>query len=102
MGQRRWAGIWARGTFFDLTQSVANQPEGGTPSSIRCYKLADRDLSTEGGIWFESRHDPDAPGTGAFYAAGPAFVLEGNAGLLRRQRDAAAPKGGRRHRRSRR
>lgn len=69
-------GEYHTGTFLDLMQPLEMQSGEGSRSGILCYKLADRDLCTEGGIWFQSWRDLDSPGSGAFYATGEPFVLE--------------------------
>lgn len=65
------------GRFLDLTQPAAAQPGDGGNTHIRCYKVYERGNETPGGIWFQSWRDPDAPGSGAYFAAGEPFVLEG-------------------------
>lgn len=64
------------GRFLDLTQTAEMQTGTGSSSSIGCFKQAEDGLSSWGGVWFVSWRDPEAPGTGASYAAGQPFVLE--------------------------
>ena len=64
------------GRFLDLTLPAEMQTGAGSSSSIGCFKQADDGLSSWGGVWFQSWRDPEAPGTGASFAAGETFVLE--------------------------
>jgi hypothetical protein len=76
-----WSCLWGNydtygpDTFLDLTRAAASQDGAPTRAAINCNSFPEQDNITPGGIWFQSWRDPDAPGSGAFMAAGDPFVL---------------------------
>ena len=67
------------GRYLDLIRAAGDQEEAPPGrSSIYFCRHPPVELSTRGGFWFNSFYDPDAPGTGASFAVGEPFVIEGS------------------------